>query len=49
MLKIIANPCRRSNFFLIRHSERQTKENGRKEIINEMIQENFPELKDMNL
>ena len=27
----------------------QKKENGREEIINDMIRENFPELKDMNL
>lgn len=38
-----------SNFFLIGHSERQTKENGREEIIREMLQENFPEIMDMNL
>lgn len=48
-VKNTANSCRRSNFFLVGHSKREAKANGRKEIISEMIEENFPELKVINL
>lgn len=43
----ITNQPRKSNISLIGTTARENRENGREETVRELIQDNFPELKDV--